>query len=395
MAFSRVLKRLAGAAAGLLLRRFRGFVGLHVPARARPSNEAAEAWFETRDGRRIPVFPDYRYKVKPGWRYFKELQLLAALEARGRLTPDESALLRRAAGRRTLGVSLDEIRARLESVVLRVEDLLLPSGGGVPALRPSDGEIQAAILGSIAEPRRLLETMRALAGVDFARGSRLLEIGFSSGGSSLFAFERLGFEVWGIDNDFGGLHQHPGLAEYVAERLRSKVALRGGDITRETQLAPGSFDLVYSASVLEHITDLRGAAREMFRLLKPGGSALHLYHSFFAPSGGHALGIFDSPWGHLRVGDEAFRYFDELRPFEAEAAKGWWTRGLNRAPLGEVQGALLAAGFRLRLVQRSLAPEAHLEGLTPELAAECLAHDPRLSLEDLVTETVLLLADKP
>lgn len=36
------------------------------------------------------------------------------------------------------------------------------------------------------------------------------------------------------------------------------------------------FDIIFSSNVLEHVTDLTGLQREMFRVLKPGGIAVHI-----------------------------------------------------------------------------------------------------------------------
>ena len=41
-----------------------------------------------------------------------------------------------------------------------------------------------------------------------------------------------------------------------------------------------------------------GALKEMNRLIIPGGLMIHSYDPYFHPSGGHAIGILDSPWGH-------------------------------------------------------------------------------------------------
>jgi ubiquinone/menaquinone biosynthesis C-methylase UbiE len=46
------------------------------------------------------------------------------------------------------------------------------------------------------------------------------------------------------------------------------------------------FDLIYSASVLEHIHDLEKSLLEMARVLRPGGMMIHEFPSYFAPDGG-------------------------------------------------------------------------------------------------------------
>lgn len=65
--------------------------------------------------------------------------------------------------------------------------------------------------------------------------------------------------------------------------------------------ADGTFDIVYSNAVLEHVMDLRSLAMEMSRVTSRGGINYHLWHNYSSLSGGH---IDDSiavahPWGHL------------------------------------------------------------------------------------------------
>ncbi len=50
-----------------------------------------------------------------------------------------------------------------------------------------------------------------------------------------------------------------------------------------------AFDLVCSHEVLEHIEDVEGAARELARVLKPGGLTWLYVHNFASISGGHHI----------------------------------------------------------------------------------------------------------
>lgn len=69
------------------------------------------------------------------------------------------------------------------------------------------------------------------------------------------------------------------------------------------------FDLVVSIAVLEHVRDLPLVAKEIARVLKPGGLLYAFVHNYYSLSGGHRLewaypdrvGPTDiEPWDHLR-----------------------------------------------------------------------------------------------
>lgn len=51
---------------------------------------------------------------------------------------------------------------------------------------------------------------------------------------------------------------------------------RVGDVSKHLPFADGEVDLVVSRTVLEHVTSVDTAAREMARVLRPGGRSLHL-----------------------------------------------------------------------------------------------------------------------
>ncbi len=74
-------------------------------------------------------------------------------------------------------------------------------------------------------------------------------------------------------------------------------------------LVDGTFDLVVSHEVFEHIADVDAAAAKLRRLLKPDGIAYLYVHSFTSLSGGHHIAwkypdtepsATVPPWDHLR-----------------------------------------------------------------------------------------------
>ncbi len=74
---------------------------------------------------------------------------------------------------------------------------------------------------------------------------------------------------------------------------------------RSLPFADGSFDVICSNAVLEHVSDLSALAREMRRVTKEGGIAYHLWHNYYSLSGGHVSDRLEleRPWGHL-LGDQ-------------------------------------------------------------------------------------------
>lgn len=206
----------------------------------------------------------------------------------------------------------------------------------------------------------------------------------------------MGFRASGIDNFYSGLANSTYLHQYIKELTRSRANYVNGDITRTTELSSASFDVIYSVSVLEHIKDLEAAFAEMYRLLKPGGVLIHNYAPYFSHDGGHALGIGDSPWAHVRLNEsEYLRYLIELRPFEAEIAVDWMRGALHRnIPQWRMQRIVALAGFRLALWTAKPSPRRFMADLSPQIINECFANTPDIGIEDLVSQSISFVAAK-
>jgi SAM-dependent methyltransferase len=115
--------------------------------------------------------------------------------------------------------------------------------------------------------------MPEVMGFDQFAGKRLLEVGCGMG-TDLLQFARGGAQVTGID-----------LTPRSLEISRRHLSLYGeiGDFANadceRLPFADDSFDVVYSNGVLHHTPDTAGAAREIHRVLRPGGLArVMLYH---------------------------------------------------------------------------------------------------------------------
>ncbi len=95
----------------------------------------------------------------------------------------------------------------------------------------------------------------------FPAGARVLEIGAGTGQQAALLQAR-GFEVSALE-----LAQ----SSYTA-RAFPVVSYDG----RNLPFPDASFDVVYSSNVLEHIRDLDALHRDIRRVLRPGGSCIHI-----------------------------------------------------------------------------------------------------------------------
>src|SRR5690606_14483453 len=140
-----------------------------------------------------------------------------------------------------------------------------------------------------------------------APGQRLLDVGCGEGRHCFGALER-GAHVVGLDLDAASLRAgHRPLRARVRERReRGQPGGLGAMIRGDAFRLPfpdASFDRAICSEVMEHVHDYRAAARELARVVRPGGrvavtvptaTSEHLYLR---------LGddYFESPGGHIRI----------------------------------------------------------------------------------------------
>jgi ubiquinone/menaquinone biosynthesis C-methylase UbiE len=146
--------------------------------------------------------------------------------------------------------------------------------------------------------------------VDFARlpvgpGVRVLDLG-CGGGRHAFEVLRRGADVIAFDMDQSELDNVA--AMFVAMDKAGEVPLgSSGEIVQGTALdmpfEDDSFDRVIAAEVMEHIPDDMAAMREIFRVLKPGGTAAITVPSFLPERICWALDedYHTAPGGHVRI----------------------------------------------------------------------------------------------
>jgi SAM-dependent methyltransferase len=110
---------------------------------------------------------------------------------------------------------------------------------------------------------RLLELERVLPFLP--EGARILELGAGSGWQAR-ELARRGYRVEAIDlasSPYASARVHP-VREFDGQRL---------------PYADGSFDVLFSSNVLEHVRDGVALEREIARVLAPGGRAVHVLPS--------------------------------------------------------------------------------------------------------------------
>ncbi len=134
---------------------------------------------------------------------------------------------------------------------------------------------------------------RDLSGTPLA-GSSVLDVG---GGPGYFADAFS--DCWYV-----GLE--PSVSEMSAAGLSGYGAVRGDGAA--LPFRDGSFDLVYSSNVAEHIPDWRAMGSEMLRVAKPGGLVVLSYTVWLGPFGGHETGL----WQHYVGGEFARRRYEKV-----------------------------------------------------------------------------------
>lgn len=147
------------------------------------------------------------------------------------------------------------------------------------------------------------------------QSDHVLDVGCGLGGASRFAAQHYGCRVTGIDLTSAYVETGTLLCSWVG--LEGRVTLQQGDATA-TPYADSAFDKAYLLHVGMNIADKTGLARELYRLIKPGGK----------------VGIYDIM--RMDEGDLTFPV-----PWASEAA------GSAVASPDEYKEALGSAGFTL------------------------------------------------
>jgi SAM-dependent methyltransferase len=126
---------------------------------------------------------------------------------------------------------------------------------------------------SVERANTQLKVLRSL-GTEVPKGARVLDLGCGNGGI-VDAYVELGYDAYGCDFQF---KQGPHV-----DVLRAAGRIKLMDETPyRLPFENGSFDLVVSDQVLEHVQDYGSTFAEVARVLKPGGQSLHVFPSRYS-----------------------------------------------------------------------------------------------------------------
>jgi SAM-dependent methyltransferase len=195
---------------------------------------------------------------------------------------------------------------------------------------------------------------------------RVLDAGCGGGGTALSLAEEAGFAV-GLDLDarFRGTG-----TRLAAEKQAGGAAFVQGDGQR-LPFRDGSFDLVFSHSVIEHVGSAESYLRECHRVLRPGGVLYLSTAPFLSLAGAHLPRLRPPLPVHLLIGRRrAFRLFcflarrapwmlkerKEANTFIALAEQGIEKEDdlLQRVTVRRLEGWLAQAGFSLLREERQV-----------------------------------------
>ncbi len=132
-------------------------------------------------------------------------------------------------------------------------------------------------------------------------GEKLLDAGCGEGRHCFGALER-GAHVVGLDLDRAALQSSADNLRQRAAKCGRLAALVHGNALR-LPFADETFDKVICSEVMEHVHDYRGAARELARVMRPGGCLAVTIPTATSENLYLRVGddYFESPGGHIRI----------------------------------------------------------------------------------------------
>jgi 2-polyprenyl-3-methyl-5-hydroxy-6-metoxy-1,4-benzoquinol methylase len=177
-------------------------------------------------------------------------------------------------------------RARMEAICNR----LIVRAVGDYGMSPATAPVRAAGILSLDDQDFRFALIDRLTGGLLDQPRRILEIGCGSA-PFLYSALRRGHDALGIDVDYERVR----IAELKVDAFGLPESYRGtarmGDATA-LEFGTGTFDLLTSWAVIEHIPDLEAALFESVRVLRPGGFIVYTAPDYRGGFEAH----YEMPW---------------------------------------------------------------------------------------------------
>ena len=160
----------------------------------------------------------------------------------------------------------------------------------------------------------LIRQLEAWINVRFCSGVRVLVVGAGTG-AEVFAFARLGCEVYGVEPDSDAVEIIR--AKAACLHLAPESVIQG--VGEAIPFGDNAFDLVWCFTVLEHVQNVRRCIEEMIRVTKPLGRIFVVtpdYRQFWENHYKLPLPMFAPRWMvkvMLRWRRRPTKYFDTLQ----------------------------------------------------------------------------------
>lgn len=362
--------------------------------------------FVDSQGRTHPLLKGYRSHIKKNWRltWWPVRALYHSVYFHNVSHPANITLfLEEFKNAHTLTRPLSEILDMLKAVHGKHPGLFYPECNGKEIswdfpmyIRPSKEYIAENIRNYASVSGNVIHRLKQY---DFSiEGKKCLEIGCGTGINGLFISSQGASKVLGLDLDLQMANDPVRQdVESILKKTRPEttVEVHQGDIT--VWEGDDAFDLIFSVSVLEHLSDVLKSFKAMYRLLKPGGFMFHPFNPWFGPNGGHAHNTFDFPWGHVLLSrNDIEKYMADWRPHEKELALSSYDQEFTqpRLSLSEIEDLALQAGFQV-LDWKEKRMNSHIGFLTGDVLEAAKKQSPNVSVRDLLVYDAHLLLRKP